>query len=244
MKRVWGAALLAALAMPTPAQAQEISRFTENNVIHIVAHEMGHAVIREFDLPILTFEEAMADDFATLLVMAEFPDRAPEILRDRMRSQLADGDEPTIFSEYLHDAQRAGRMACLAYGTEPERYIVLAEEFGMNIAEEGDACIDSAPEIARAWRRILAPLHLPDGAPVTEVGVQFDAQNPLVQRFRATGLGNDLGRMLARIDWHSRITLIIAECDGGAMWRRNGRQIVVCSAYIQRFEDLSQALDN
>ncbi|MEL6888095.1 MAG: hypothetical protein AAFO86_05235, partial [Pseudomonadota bacterium] len=40
--------------------------------------------------------------------------------------------------------------------------------------------------------------------------------------------------MLARIDWHSRITLELAQCDGSAGWRRNGREIFLCSGYIDR----------
>lgn len=230
------------LGHPGWAMAQEVSRFTANNLIHVVAHEMGHALIREFDLPILTYEEAMADDFATLFILEHLPDRAPDILRDRMRSHLADGDEPTIFSDYLHDAQRAGRMACLAYGTDPERFIGLAEEFGMQIDDEGDDCRDSVPELARAWRRLIAPLYLPEGAPVTEVRLSAEVSPDLRAALEATDLNVILGEMLAQFDWHSMIRLEFQSCPGGATWRRNGRQIIVCSGYIERFEAMAAEL--
>jgi hypothetical protein len=224
------------------AAAQEISRFAANNVIHVVAHEIGHALIREFDLPILTYEEAMADDFATLFVLQELPERAEEILRDRMRSHLADGDEPAIFSEYLHDAQRAGRIACLAYGTDPERFIGLAEEFGMEIGDEGDDCRDSVPELARAWRRVLAPLYLPEGAPVTEVRLDQDLSTEMLDAVMDADLHIILGDLLRLFDWHSLISLEFQTCDGTAQWRRNGRAIEVCTGYIERFEALAGTL--
>lgn len=226
----------------TQTDATPLSRYTQNNLIHIILHETGHALIREFDLPILTYEEAMADDFATLLILSERPDDAPDILRDRIRSHLGDGDEPRIFSDYLHDAQRAGRMVCLAYGSDPGRFIGLAEDFGMEIAEEGSDCIDLTSEVARAWRRTIAPLRLPDGAPVTEFALRGDVDADLSARLQASFFGPVVVDLLASFDWHSLITLRFDDCDGGAYWRRNGRQIIVCSAYIERLEAEAEAL--
>lgn len=35
-------------------------------LVHVAAHEIGHAFLREFDHPVLSPEETIADDFATV----------------------------------------------------------------------------------------------------------------------------------------------------------------------------------
>jgi len=50
------------------ANNPDLSDFSKNVVTHVLYHELAHALIREFDLPVLTNEEAMADSFATIAV--------------------------------------------------------------------------------------------------------------------------------------------------------------------------------
>ncbi|MEM7644139.1 MAG: DUF4344 domain-containing metallopeptidase [Pseudomonadota bacterium] len=223
------------LAGASMAQAQDrLAPFTENVLLHVITHEMGHAVIREFDLPILAQEEVAADQFATYYLHATIPDRAGEIIRARVASWMLEADEESIFSDYEDDARRAGYTLCLLHGLDPDRYEGLPAEVGMTDRESA-ACRDAAPEIARSWRRILAPLAMPEDARVTEVTVDADES-----RWRAALQASEAGQLmvdtLTSIDWHSRITLRVAPCDGGAQWQRNGRTILVCDALIDRFE--------
>ncbi|MEM7489764.1 MAG: DUF4344 domain-containing metallopeptidase [Pseudomonadota bacterium] len=233
MHRTATALLLSAWG--TLCQAQEaLSPFAEDVLLHVVAHEIGHALIREFDLPVLANEEIAADRFATYYLHRHLPDRVGEIVRARARSWLIEGGEETIFSEYPDDARRAGETVCFLYGIDPDRHGALVEESGMTGAEAAD-CRDRAPEIARSWRRILAPLEMPPGARVTEVGIEV-ADGPWRGPLEASGLGPVVHDLMAAIDWHSRITLVVDRCDGGATWARNGRTITICDGLIDRFE--------
>lgn len=215
-----------------PAAAQELPARVGDALLHVIAHEAGHAVLREFDLPILGPEEDIAEDFATVFVHLTRPDQAEAIIEARAEQHRADGDTPGPYSEYRADAQRAGRMICLLYGFDPDRYADLADRHALSDRVRAD-CADMAPEVLRSWRRTLAPLWIDADARVTEVGFRTDpdlerqalANRPLIE----TALS-----MLSRIDWHSRITLDIAQCDGSAGWQRNGRVIYVCGAYIDR----------
>lgn len=215
-----------------PAVAYELPEPVADTLLHVIAHEAGHAVLREFDLPLLGPEEDIAEDFATTFIYLTIPDRAAQIIEARARQHRADGDTPGPFSEHRADAQRAGRMICLLYGFDPERFSDLADRNSMD-ADSRANCADMAPEVLRGWRRTLASLWIDPDARVTEVGLRVDpdlearalANRPLIE----TALS-----MLSRIDWHSRVTLDIAQCDGSAGWRRNGRVIFVCSAYIDR----------
>jgi len=46
---------------------KDSDQFVEDVLMHVVLHEIGHALIREFDLPILGNEETMGDAFAATL---------------------------------------------------------------------------------------------------------------------------------------------------------------------------------
>ncbi|MEM9704320.1 MAG: DUF4344 domain-containing metallopeptidase, partial [Planctomycetota bacterium] len=77
--------LLIALFTPASVGAEEpiaaddprVLQFAENVLLHTTLQEMGHALVREFDLPVLGNEETLADAFATYYVVTYLPDRGP-----------------------------------------------------------------------------------------------------------------------------------------------------------------------
>ena len=228
------------IALPFSAQAN-LSEHTEDVLLHVIAHEMGHALIREFDLPVLGNEEVLADAFATVHLHHRLPEDIGSIVEARVRSLLLEDDRESVFAEHPSDARRAGQILCLAYGLDPETHEPLAQRVGMT-RDEAANCRDSAPEIARAWRRLVAPLERPSDAPITEVRTRFD-DLPVLNLVR----GNEKLRLsydlLTAVDWHSQITLAFRDCDDGAGWNRNGREITICHALVERFEEQAAALE-
>lgn len=237
--RYLGAAILAVLtggiAGPLAAQSSNtLSQSTQDALLHVVAHEIGHAMLREFDLPVLGPEEDIADDFATIFVYQVMPDRAEAIVAARARQNMADGGDAVMFGEYRSDDQRAGRSVCVLYAQDPSRFERLAQQFGLE-GDEASACRDFGTEVARSWRRVIDAYKLPEGARVNEAGLRL-SDAPLAQAFGASGARDEAFALLSYIDWHSRVTLTIEECDGSAGWSRNGRRIRICDSYIRRFE--------
>lgn len=229
-------ALVVTMASSVMAQGrQNLSQATMDALVHVVAHEIGHAFLREFDVPIIGPEEAIADDFATVYVYLTFPERAFGIITARADQNLADGEKVGRFSEYMDDDLRAGRSVCLLYGLDPERYESLVQRYGMTDAD-ASACRDFGPEVGRSWRRLIDARRLPAEARVTEVRLTGD-EIPLARLIADSKLNEMAYRLLSAIDWHSLITLSWEECEGETGWSRNGRKITICDAYVERFEE-------
>ena len=228
--------LLAFFSSPVNAHDRlKLSPSTKDAFLHVVAHAMGNAMLREFDLPILGAEVDIADDFATIFILMSLPNRAEAIISARARQHLADGKQPGMFSAYRSDKQRAGRLVCLLYGQDPSRFKAMASYFDLR-GSDAQKCRDFPTEIGRSWRRIVNTYRMPAEARVSEVGNLVVADTSYARALATSDFQHDVYFLLSSIDWHSRITLVIDDCNGGASWSRNGRRITICDAYIKRFE--------
>ena len=219
---------------------QSLSRHTEDVLRHVIIHEIAHALIREFDIPLLGNEEVIADSFATIQIANKFPTDALRIISARVRSLNLEADEATVFAEHPSDKRRAGRIACIFHGLSPRKSLELVKSLGMT-NRESLSCRDSAPEIARGWRRELASIMMPKDAHVTEVRV-IVGEGPWKAAIESSGLFSSMREFLAKFDWHSQITLHFDHCDSGANWSRKQKRILVCDDLITRFEQQAKEL--
>ncbi len=215
--------------------ALEVSAFARDVTLHVVLHELGHALIREFDLPVLGNEETMADAFATHYLTTYLPDRAVAVLEARATSLMIEAREVPraewpVRGEHDSDARRAFQIAALAIAADPAKYASVAKVVEMSDADLQRAS-DYGAEIHRAWRRILAPLWMPDGLRSKEARVVCDSGSGLSD----PSLGAELSPIVTRFDWHSQVTVRFVAGDGRAGWNRSARTITVTSEYVRRF---------
>lgn len=225
--------------IPLSPSAEELTPFAENVLFHVVLHELGHGVVREFDLPILGNEETLADAFATYFVIRHFPDRAFDVVKARTESLLIESNEVprvewTVKGEHNNDARRAFQIMALAVAADREKFEQLAKEIGMTDREIARA-VDYGSEIHRSWRRLLRPIMMPTGMESREVGMRFDASCEMASQIRSSRLATDIEKALRMIDWHSTVSVNFAEGDGGAAWSRSSRSVTVHSEYVRRF---------
>jgi hypothetical protein len=221
--------------LPIPAFARDVT-------LHVVLHELGHALIREFDIPILGNEETAADAFATYYLTTCLPDRAVDVLAARTRSLMIEAAEtPDVdwTGEHDDDARRAYQIAALAVAADPVKYKPIADIVGMSTDDISDAA-DSGAEIRRSWRRVLAPLWMPGGeqgvgAASAEARLRHDADTPFLDRLCSDGLASEIEDAIGRFDWHSQVTIEFVDGSGGAGWSRSSRTVTVHSEYVRRF---------
>ncbi len=217
----------------------ELSAFARDVAIHVILHELGHALVREFDLPILGNEEVMADAFATHFLTAHMPDQALDVLMARTTSLMIEAretprDQWPVRGEHESDARRAFQIAAWAIAADPAKYSALERVVGMTEDDVRDAT-DYGTELHRSWRRILAPLMMPAGQRSGEGRVIVEDGS--ITAGSASELIPTLESVIARFDWHSQVTISFVAGDGGANWSRGRRTITVSSQYLRRFVD-------
>ncbi|MCA8949664.1 MAG: hypothetical protein KDE27_09190 [Planctomycetes bacterium] len=227
-------------------EVTEVSEFAKNVTLHVVLHELGHALIREFDLPVLGNEETAADAFATHYLVTHLPDRALDALRARVDSLLFEADEVprdqwTVRGEHNNDARRAYQIAALAVAADPVKYAVVGRAARMS-AEEMRRAADYGTEIHRSWRRILQPLRMPAGVLSDEARIRVDDGGSFVSQVRSTPLLSDLEAAVRSFDWHSQVTIAFVQGEGGAAWSRRLRTVTVHGGYLRRFVRQGEAI--
>lgn len=224
---------------PVAERSEELDQFAADVTLHVVLHELGHALVREFDLPILGNEETLADAFATHYVIHHLPDRASGVIHARVRSLMVEaGEVPrkewTVEGEHNNDARRATQIVALAIAADADKYAPLGKEIGMS---EGaiDNAQDYGTEIHRSWRRILRPLMMPKGSESAEARLAIDSGSKFKAAIKGSQLATDIRSAIKNFDWHSQVSVFFAEGDGGAGWSRSRRTITVRDGYIDRF---------
>jgi hypothetical protein len=117
----------------------------------ILLHEIGHALIDVYDAPSTGREEDAADNFATLLLLAQGYDGAKSVAFAAGFWATRIGSTPA-WDEHSLDEQRVYNLLCYLYGSDPEAYasIVPSEVLPQERAER---CPDEYAKIRSAWLR-------------------------------------------------------------------------------------------
>ena len=235
--------MLAAAALwagGSAASASESSlEFALNVSRHVLLHELGHALIREFDLPVLGNEEDMADTFATVFITQAMRDDAVAILKDRARSWLYEGaqvepEDYDLEGEHELDTRRAFRTICLLYGADPAEFSEVVEWIGLSEDDAND-CSDIAPDVIEGWERVLAPHRLAEGELSDNVIVQYGEASHTAA-VRQSALLEEIADVMRRYDWPHPVVLHFDSCGReGSSWSRTERKILMCDEYFDRF---------
>jgi hypothetical protein len=134
-------------------------------IVSMFLHEVAHALIEGWDLPITGREEDAADQFSTLMLINGLPD-GEEMALDLARSfkllaVLEKGQEKDYSDPHSLDEQRFYNTVCLVYGHRPAQYEYLIRN-GTIPAERAFKCEEDYARVNKSWQTLLAP-HLVQG---------------------------------------------------------------------------------
>lgn len=115
---------------------RELGTEAEGTIRFIVAHELGHAVVHQYGLPVIGSEEAMADEFALLALIDS--GHAGDLVS--VAAWFANRPR----AEVPHDDHHS-----------PQRRAAVALCFAVGVLLEDSECGRRVASAKRAWSRVL-----------------------------------------------------------------------------------------
>ena len=249
----------AASAGATPESADdEATNFFLGNLLFFFYHEMGHALIGEFGLPVVGKEEDAVDQLATLILIEVDADAAAGgeateqsaltlaaavgwLTQWERLAELGVDDMP-YWDEHSLDIQRFYNIVCLVYGSDPESFAAAAAKSGMP-EERALACIDEYARVAQSWSRLLEP-HLQDAGLGAGGRVSVDyrpVSGPDAEEMRTALMGEHLLEELAAdldqsFAFPANIQIVLAECgEENAYWDPEAKELTLCHELLATF---------
>jgi Putative metallopeptidase len=123
----------------------------------VLFHEVGHALVDQWDLPVVGREEDAVDAFSTIF-MTEFVNEGEFALAGADFFYYLAGthqlDEVDFADEHSFDKQRAYSIACWVYGSNPTRYGFLRQFLPVSRRVR---CADEYRKLKKAWFSFLRP---------------------------------------------------------------------------------------
>jgi hypothetical protein len=125
-------------------------------------HELGHALVDLYKLPIVGRQEDVVDEFAALLLLDSYDDDAVlaaldqfDLLAEKRDDGTATDDLP-LWDEHGLSAQRYYNIACFIYGADPDEYgdLVSSNDLPERRAAQ---CIAEVEQKFRSWDTLLDP---------------------------------------------------------------------------------------
>ncbi len=124
-------------------------------------HEIGHALIDTYNLPLTGNEEDAADRCSTYINLEELGDdgvraviAASDAFKIESRKNLP--NERNLADEHLLQEQRSYNSLCLTYGSNPTKFAYIVND-GYLPQERAARCQSEYERTAQSWSKLLAP---------------------------------------------------------------------------------------
>lgn len=226
-----------------------VADFTAHNIVHVLYHEAGHAVIDQFKLAVIGQEEDAADSFATYSI-AELYDDPIDILVDAAEAmfishQVYGVDRSDYFGEHDLDIQRAFRIMCHAYGLDPKANARAARQVRLD-PDQKYVCERDATVMRDSWDALLEDSIPYEDEPAATVNVavadtreytwerNLILNHPLIDEF--------ILDMEDGFRWPAPLSVVFAECDEvNAFYDPDRVEITMCYEFVQEMAAYAKA---
>lgn len=138
---------------------EEVQRMTINTVIETFIHELGHCLIDQWKLPATGNQEDAADQLAAFVLIDEADDSS-QIIMDAAEFWLilavtrGELGRNNYADEHSLDQVRFYNFACLVFGSNPDKYVSLVEDYDLPL-RRAVRCKDEYQDMRRAWGGLL-----------------------------------------------------------------------------------------
>jgi len=257
-----GAASMATEEPPPEALRSDSARFVAVNAEFTLAHEMGHLLIAELDLPLLGREEDAADQlgFISLFLSsgrqhdADFYAKLLDIADYwRLEWQRVKPEHEEVYAWASHglDAQRFYNLACLIYGSDPDRLEWVPKITGLPV-ERALYCDQEYAQVRKALAWVEQQHGRRPGEPIGHriqviyepPSLRLEESQRLLEQIRRSG---EVEAIAARASETYRLprdlVLRLASCGAPDSWySRTGGELMLCYERLAHFQLLAVQL--
>jgi hypothetical protein len=262
LARLLPALLLALSIAPTRGQSEEAAAEEESdpvadyfvgNLLFVFYHELGHGIIHKLDLPVLGREEDAADQLATLMLMDAGTDSVggePVLTAalgwlDSWQKREGEAEESDYWDEHSLDLQRYANIVCLVYGSDPENYGNLVEEWDLP-ADRAERCPGDFASAAASWNGVMEDAWVSEENPAPAGNKSFllkiqpaeSAETRKVAEYVAEQQVFEtlVASMNANLILPSPITVVARDCgEENAYYQPETSEIIMCYEWLATF---------
>ena len=239
------------------AQREKAVEFITGNMIFVLGHEAGHAVIREMGIPVVGREEDAADIFATLMALMCTDAFADRVLanaalgwffsdrRDRrnLRGRRDQDTEAKYYDEHGMDLQRAYNVVCLMVGSNMGKFGGVADAAKLPVSRQ-QTCQDDYLNANWSWEQVLKPYERKPDQPKTALNIvygpgngKYDAHVEVARHIQV--LEAMAENLSDRFAWREPISLEMQTCgEPNARWEWRSKKVIICYEMADEFADL------
>lgn len=133
---------------------------TNDALMHTLFHELGHALIEMYQLPVVGKEEDAVDSLANVLLIEFFDEgqetalSAADLFDLESEDKQGDFEEADFWDEHSLDKQRYYNTLCHIYGSNPDKYASAIEDTDIS-DDRAELCIDEYEVATRNWFKLL-----------------------------------------------------------------------------------------
>jgi len=150
----------------TDPNSEEVATKAVAALVFTFYHELGHALIDVYDLPITGREEDAVDQLATVMLLETWEGEESElaILSSAEWFDLdaqENEDGPDMADEHSLDEQRYYNLVCWIYGSDPDYFSDVAADWELP-AGRAAQCPSEYARMSGSWNRLLGPHMRPE----------------------------------------------------------------------------------
>lgn len=229
----------------TDEQLISAREFTVNNTWFVLYHELGHMLVDQLGIPVLSREEDVVDNIATFSLLAQESEEADQALIDASYGWLLSDlsvdtyESSDFYGEHSLDLQRAYAITCLLVGNDPEGFQEAADYMEMD-ADRQEGCANDYAQFEQSLGAVLSP-YLGKDQPISvvydEAGEDYDWARQLLRRSKVLEkTATDIGESFAL---PNPITLRATLCDeANAFYDPATQEVLVCYELLGEYFDL------
>jgi Putative metallopeptidase len=212
-----------------------------------MAHEIGHGLINEMNMPVLGSEEGAADSFVVVNALKMASMFSQRVLREARKGWVLaakrdkkQGNALAFYDEHGLDLQRAYKVVCFMVGSDREKYKTLAADTKLP-KERQESCVYEWKNAAWSWDEMLKTHLRSADQPKIAIKVEYQENETYAvqaQVLRHMGLLEHFAANAAdRYAWPNPFTVEARSCgEANARWK--ARTLTLCYELVNEFIEL------